>query len=90
MKRVRAKWTMKFLSGTKLGAKIGDKVEVEEVLGEEINEMIQLVIDSKNDKIDSIKGQNAVGNIVLEMRKDLLGKTKLSAKDFTYVDVIDK
>lgn len=55
-----------------------------------INEMVQLVIDSKNDKPDSIKGQNAVGNIVLEMRKDLLGKTKLSAKDFTYVDVIDR
>lgn len=41
MKRVRARWTMKFLPGTKVVSKVGDKVEEEEVLGEEKNEISQ-------------------------------------------------
>ncbi|MBS1951241.1 MAG: hypothetical protein JST37_09590 [Bacteroidetes bacterium] len=35
-------------------------------------------------------GKNAIGKIVLAMRKDMLGKTKLSPKDFEYIDVRDR
>lgn len=34
-------------------------------------------------------GENDVGNIVLAMRKDMLGKTKLSSRDFKYINVPD-
>lgn len=34
--------------------------------------------------------QKAIGNIVLAMRKDLLGKTNLTFKIFQYTDVIDR
>ena len=54
-----------------------------------INEMVQLVIDSRGKEPEHDKGKNAVGNIVFEMRKDLLGKTELSVKDFRYTDVIE-
>ncbi len=54
-----------------------------------INEMVQLVIDSRGKEPDPEKGKKAVGNIVLEMRKDLLGKTKLTTNDFRYTDVIE-
>ena len=53
-----------------------------------INEMVQLVIDSKGKEPDPDKGRQAIGNIVLAMRKDLKGKTKLSFYDFRYTDVI--
>lgn len=54
-----------------------------------INEMVQLVIDSRGKEPDPEKGKKAVGNIVLEMRKDLLGKTELTTNDFRYTDVIE-
>ncbi len=54
-----------------------------------INEMVQLVIDSRGKKPEPEKGRKAVGNIVLEMRKDLLGKIKLTSENFRYIDVID-
>ena len=54
-----------------------------------INTMVELVISEKGKNPDPEKGRMAVGNIVLEMRKDLLGKTKLTYKDFRYTDVID-
>lgn len=54
-----------------------------------INEMVQLVIDSRGKEPDLGKGKKAVGNIVLEMRKDLLGKTELTTNDFRYTDVIE-
>jgi hypothetical protein len=54
-----------------------------------INNMVRLVIDSKGQAPDSKKGREAVGEIVRAMRKDLLGKTKLSFNDFVYTDVID-
>lgn len=54
-----------------------------------INEMVQLVIDSRGKEPDAEKGKKAVGNIVLEMRKDLLGKTELTADNFRYTDVIE-
>lgn len=54
-----------------------------------INSMVQMVIDSKGKDPNSERGKKAVGNIVLEMRKDLLGKTNLKQNDFRYTDVID-
>lgn len=54
-----------------------------------INEMVQLVISSRSKDPELEKGKKAVGNIVLEMRKDLLGKTKLTFEDFQYTDVIE-
>jgi hypothetical protein len=54
-----------------------------------INEMVRLVIDSKGKTPDFEKGRKAVGNIVVEMRKDLLGKTQLTFEDFQYTDVIE-
>lgn len=56
---------------------------------EAINNLIQLVI-SLNDKApDPESGRQAVGNIVVAMRKDLLGNTKLDFKSFRYTDVYD-
>lgn len=54
-----------------------------------INSMVQLVINSKGKDPDVDRGRKAVGNIILEMRKDLLGKTKLTYEDFRYTDVVD-
>jgi hypothetical protein len=53
-----------------------------------INKMVQLVISSRGEAPNPEEGRKAVGNIVLEMRKDLLGKTKLDHSHFTYIDVI--
>lgn len=55
---------------------------------EAINRMIEIVSTSKG-MIVRVKGEDPVGAIVLAMRKDLLGKTKLSAGDFRYIDVIE-
>ena len=55
-----------------------------------INIMIELVMDNKGNEPDPEKGRKAVGDIVLEMRKDLLGKTRLNYQDFRYIDVIDQ
>ena len=54
-----------------------------------INDMVRLIMDARGKAPDSKQGKKAVGNIVLEMRKDLLGKTKLSSEDFWYSDVIE-
>jgi len=54
-----------------------------------INDMIELAISEKGKDPEPEKGRKVVGNIVLEMRKDLLGRTKLNPKDFKYIDVID-
>ena len=54
-----------------------------------INNMVQLVISSRGNTPDTESGRKAVGNIVLEMRKDLLGNTKLTHEDFRYTDVIE-
>jgi hypothetical protein len=51
------------------------------------NRMIQLVIDSQGKDPNQDEGRKAVGEIVLAMRKDLLGKTKLSHRDFRYTTV---
>lgn len=54
---------------------------------EVINKMIKLVSNTKG--VVRVEGEDPVGAIVLAMRKDLLGKTKLQASDFRYIDVID-
>ncbi|MBI1821578.1 MAG: hypothetical protein HY036_01430 [Nitrospirae bacterium] len=54
-----------------------------------INEMVQLVISSRSKAPEPEKGKRAIGNIVLEMRKDLSGKTNLKSEDFRYTDVIE-
>ncbi len=50
-----------------------------------INHMVQLVIKSEMSREE---GKKAVGNIVLAMRKDLLGKTDLNFSNFVYTDVV--
>lgn len=54
-----------------------------------INEMIQLLIDERGKQPNPEKGQKIIGNIILEMRKDLLGETNLTSNDFRYTDVFD-
>jgi hypothetical protein len=51
--------------------------------------MLQLIVDTEGKDPDPEKGRVAVGKIVLEMRKDLLGKTNLAPKEFRYIDVIE-
>ncbi len=53
-----------------------------------INNLVQLVIESGEKGPDPIEGGKAIGNIVIAMRKDLLGKTNLTYKDFRYTDVL--
>ncbi|EKE06955.1 MAG: hypothetical protein ACD_18C00229G0007 [uncultured bacterium] len=52
-----------------------------------MNELINLLIEQKGQKPDEKKGHAIIGNIILEMRKDLLGKTNLKNNDFRYTDV---
>lgn len=52
-----------------------------------INNLVRLVIDSEGKEPNPNEGRKAIGNIVLAMRKDLLGKTTLTYKDFRYTDV---
>jgi len=54
-----------------------------------INQMVKLVIDARGQVSNQQQGKDAVGEIVLAMRKDLLGKTHLLSTDFVYTDVID-
>jgi hypothetical protein len=54
-----------------------------------INEMVQLVINSRGKEPEPKEGKKAIGNIVFEMRKDLSGKTNLTPEDFRYTDVIE-
>jgi hypothetical protein len=53
-----------------------------------INYMVQVIIDNKGNAPESEISQKAIGNIVLEMRKDLLGKTKLTYEEFRYTNVV--
>ena len=55
-----------------------------------MNRMIILVIDSRGQQPNPEVGRKAVGEIVVAMRKDLLGKTALNFNDFRYTDVIEK
>jgi hypothetical protein len=53
-----------------------------------INKMVELIISEDGREPDKQHGREVVGNIVLEMRKDMLGKTNLSHKDFRYTSVV--
>ena len=53
-----------------------------------INEMVELVIRSRGENPSPEEGRRAVGNIVVAMRNDLLGRTKLTYEDFRYTDVV--
>lgn len=55
---------------------------------EAINHMVSLVRIGSNP--DPLEGRKAVGNIVVAMRKDLYGKTKLEYDAFEYIDVISR
>ena len=54
-----------------------------------VNDLIKLLIEERGNSPDPAKGRQVIGTIILEMRKDLIGKTSLSYKDFRYTDVID-
>jgi len=54
-----------------------------------INNLIKLLIEQKDNVPDPKKWREIVWNIVLQMRKDLLGKTKLKNNDFRYIDIIE-
>jgi hypothetical protein len=51
-----------------------------------INHMVNELINVPAGKVIP-DGENTIGTIVLAMRKDMLGKTKLRAKDFKYINV---
>ena len=53
-----------------------------------MNHLVNLVIENQGKAPDAEEGRKAVGNIVLAMRKDLLGKTNLDYRDFHYTDVV--
>lgn len=53
-----------------------------------VNDLTNLLIEERGKAPDPEKGRRVVGNIILEMRKDLMGKTNLTYKDFRYTDVI--
>ena len=53
-----------------------------------VNALVNLLIEERGKEPDPEKGRRVVGDIILEMRKDLLGKTRLTYKDFRYTDVI--
>lgn len=55
-----------------------------------INDLIALLMRNEGGVPDPAEGRKIVGNIILEMRKDLIGNTKLSYKEFRYIDVIDR
>lgn len=52
-----------------------------------INRMVRLVIDSRDAEPAVEDGRQVVGDIVVAMRKALLGKTQLTWRDFRYTDV---
>jgi len=53
-----------------------------------MNNLVNLVIENRGKTPNPEEGKKAVGNIVLSMRKDLLGKTNLNYKAFSYTDVL--
>ena len=55
-----------------------------------INKMIQLVIESDGKNPNPEEGRKAVGNIIVAIRKDLLGKTTLDYSSFRYTDVVNR
>ena len=56
---------------------------------EAMNQMVRLIIENRDGPPDRQKGIEAVGNIVVAMRNDLHGNTKLNYSAFQYIDVLD-
>jgi hypothetical protein len=56
---------------------------------ESLNALVNLVKESQGSVPDPDVGRKAIGNVVLSMRRDLLGKTKLGFASFQYTDVHD-
>lgn len=54
-----------------------------------VNEMVNSLLSEQFDVSNKQNNLDLVGNIVLAMRKDMVGKTKLSKKDFRYTSVLD-
>ncbi len=54
-----------------------------------LNSLVDLLISEEGQAPNPKKGSKVIGDIVLNMRKDLLGKTKLNYQDFRYTDVIE-
>ncbi|MDD5749453.1 MAG: hypothetical protein PHO91_01540 [Patescibacteria group bacterium] len=54
-----------------------------------LNRLVQLLISEEGKAPNPEDGQKVIGEIVLNMRKDLLGKTSLNYKDFKYTSVIE-
>jgi len=55
-----------------------------------VNALVSLVIEAKGSMPDPEAGRRAVGNVVLAMRRDLLGGTRLDYSAFRYTDVYDE
>lgn len=53
-----------------------------------INELIRFFTEEGGQSHDPEKGRKMIGRIILEMRKDLIGKTELTYIDFRYTDVV--
>jgi hypothetical protein len=54
-----------------------------------VNNLIRLIIDSQGKAPEPEAGRKAIGDIVVAMRKDLLGKTSLDYRSFRYTDVLE-
>lgn len=54
-----------------------------------LNNLVDLLISERGQAPNPEAGKKVIGDIVLNMRKDLLDKTKLNYKDFKYTDVIE-
>ncbi len=55
-----------------------------------INNLIQLLMKEEGNTPNLNLGRELIGTIILEMRKDLLGKTNLTYMDFRYIDVVNR
>ena len=55
-----------------------------------INRLIKLLIEEEGKAPNPIKGKQLVGEVILAMRKDLMGKTKLTPNDFGYTSVMNR
>ena len=58
---------------------------------DEVVKSINALLIAENGKAPNPEeGRKIIGSIILEMRKDLLGSTALTYKDFRYTDVIER
>jgi hypothetical protein len=53
-----------------------------------INDFMAFFMEHGGDKDNGTKGQELIGKIHIQMRKELLGKTKLKTEDFGYYHLI--